>query len=768
MSEENSKIREEINKEEILELVEKLQQYDNKEGYKLEYAAVKEKLNEAITKLISCGESAIEYLHALIKHEDTWSCTFALDILSEIKSEKSVLPLIHFIKNNEDGDYYEACDDALHTLVNIGEPAIMPLLYEIKSCFRNKEYPGYLVETFTGIKNEMVYDFMKEILQDYINNLEKYDDWLEIDHFIYNFTVQENKEILPALKTLLAMEHLSEIEQREIKSTIECLEDSEKYDEDIAELSKKFGKYLNIKKENVNRVELIEKALAFEEKKEYDEALDRLEDLLAAYPNSYVALLLNARINRKLGKPNLFSINRALEEAKKQNASKQVIEGINVEKGKISQLFQEVGDIPDEELALHFRCNNCSKKQNIAPGIILEMTRNDHIFENEIMCKYCHSNNLELTEDGIERINQQKFKRFRGDATGIVNIGKTVYVENKKMSYKKSYAYLLQRIKQEPSNGELYLRAANSARKANRYGEAISHYQKAIELNPKLIAAYLNLVELYKYRLDYYKMEDAKDKAIFFLKKMREAYDSRAYNPVTLKNPAEISIFIRENEADFGLASEHLAFKKIKEEDIEKTIKKESTLDLDKISKNIGKKILDGKKEGKELLDANKGIMVFQRYLAFDKNTNESKKIDVSSIMPVDETKQCICGSGKILRECCIEHVRKKMLFAADIDYETHSIVLPQEKDVIVEKNYNEAVESFKENPRFYCESETKDIALFLYYGNTFITAKDLGTFIFGTISIKKEKENKTRLLLEALSKNRFDSLNSAVEKHLD
>ena len=76
---------------------------------------------------------------------------------------------------------------------------------------------------------------MIDNLKHYIKNKEEYDNWFDIDNFTYNFSVQGKKEALPLLKEVLAMEHLSKEEKREMESTIEALEDPEKINKEIEE-----------------------------------------------------------------------------------------------------------------------------------------------------------------------------------------------------------------------------------------------------------------------------------------------------------------------------------------------------------------------------------------------------------------------------------------------------------------------------------------------------------------------------------------------------
>ena len=118
---------------------------------------------------------------------------------------------------------------------------------------------------------------------------------------------------------------------------------------------------------------------------------------------------------------------------------------------------------------------------------------------------------------------------------------------------KESYNYILKRIEQEPKNGGLYLRAGNIARNFNKYYESIKHYEKAIELNPKLIAAYLNLVEIYEFRHKYYQIEDAKVSAIFYINEMMDVFRNQDFDDLTLKNKGDVIQFIGEKSESLGV-----------------------------------------------------------------------------------------------------------------------------------------------------------------------------------------------------------------------
>src|SRR3989338_7303196 len=107
-----------------MELIEKFREFDNKEGYSLSYDKVKNKLRPIMQEIIQNGEKYLDDMHNILNNEETWSCLLALEILKEIKSEKSISFLIEFIENNEEGDYFEGCEEAMKALIAIGSPSI--------------------------------------------------------------------------------------------------------------------------------------------------------------------------------------------------------------------------------------------------------------------------------------------------------------------------------------------------------------------------------------------------------------------------------------------------------------------------------------------------------------------------------------------------------------------------------------------------------------------------------------------------------------------
>ncbi|MFW5846760.1 MAG: SEC-C metal-binding domain-containing protein [Nanoarchaeota archaeon] len=469
------------------ELIEELKKYDNSKGYKLDYKQVSNNLKPIINQLISKGEESINKLHELLNFKETWSSLFALEILKEIKSEKSIPYLINYIVETDNSDD-DSGEEAMYALQQIGKPAIKPLIEKLKNQFSQKKFPIYLVGALTEIKDKRVYDFMIQITQDYLKNEYKYDEWFHIDMFVLDFDKQGKREVLPLLKQLLNIDRVSKHERIEIQDTIKRLEDPISYNK---ELEKQKEELKPLMKEDL----------------EYKK---------------------NNKQSSKLSKKEIQEI--------EENMWKK-----------------------DEELEIQFKCLDCNKKQNIHPGLIKIISSKPYkiVFENELICKFCFSHNLKPTQQGEKDVMFQSISTFvRGK--GVINSSEKVAVEDKVLSFKDTYKYILKRIKEEPNKGELYLRAGNIARNFNKYSEAIEHYKKSLELDSNLIASYLNLVGVYEFRYRYYKTKGAKEEAIFYLNAMadllrKDKFEFKYLNLATLKGPEIIIQFLGEMSESLGV-----------------------------------------------------------------------------------------------------------------------------------------------------------------------------------------------------------------------
>lgn len=460
--------------EDINKLIIELQKFDNPKGYRLTHEKVKEKLQPVMDDIIAIGEASVEQLHSLLEYEESWSCLFALQLLGEIKSEKSIFPLVEFIRRTDESDYWETGEEAMKVLTAIGKPAIDILISELKNDFQKHKQYTYLLGALTEIRDDAVCEFMIAILQDYIKDYKKYDEWFDLIPFVLDFDKQDSKKAVPLLEKLSSMDHLSKEERLEVNDTLKLLKNPEQYEKEMAEAMK-----------------LME---------------EKLPEVL--------------RNTKKLLNP------------KKSDFD--------------SEEYWERANEADEDFEASFKCNNCGGRQNLKTGLIWSIDEDNFAFEHEIMCKHCFGHEIELSDTGIRELNEKRMRIFLGKEGGIIPVGQKIMIENKEMLFQESHDYILRRVKEEPNNGELYLRAANSARKGNKYPEAIENYTKSMVLDKSLIANYLNLIEIYAYRAEYYGLEEYWQKAEDLFMKMVEVFNSHQYNAVTIRNEEDLPQIVGE------------------------------------------------------------------------------------------------------------------------------------------------------------------------------------------------------------------------------
>lgn len=249
------------NNSKINALIEKIKDFDSDKYYGKEYDYIMEKAELVINELSLIGEDSLEYLYPLMDKEDSWGPLISLEIIRRIKSEKSIPALIKLIQRFQDSKYFDCCDSALKILVDIGKPAVDPLIIALQEEFQNKIYGGYLDEALSHINDYKVGEFRLKILKDYIENTGRYKDWFNLELFFAGFR-EWNTEALENLKKLREFK-LTRREKIELESAIECIEDPVSYkkrmDEDFKKMKPLFeallGKEPSLSKIKIGRNE---------------------------------------------------------------------------------------------------------------------------------------------------------------------------------------------------------------------------------------------------------------------------------------------------------------------------------------------------------------------------------------------------------------------------------------------------------------------------------------------------------------------------------
>lgn len=101
--------------------------------------------------------------------------------------------------------------------------------------------------------------------------------------------------------------------------------------DDYHQARNKFGFIVSLeepidKNNEIDEKQLLEKAIDLEFESKYEDALKCVFSILSFNPNSYHALFLKARINKKKGNDDIDTLKKAFEEAIKQDASKEILE----------------------------------------------------------------------------------------------------------------------------------------------------------------------------------------------------------------------------------------------------------------------------------------------------------------------------------------------------------------------------------------------------------------------------------------------------------
>lgn len=215
--------------EEIHQYIAALKSVDSEAFYNKEESEVWPLVHTAVDALSHLGPAGTPQLCTLLDTDFTWSCFYALRILRQTKDPQAVPALIALLGRESDDTL--ACEEAMLTLQDICESAVEPLLQELAIQFYEQHYNSYLVGALTGIIGQASYEYMVDIVQDYLQNPGKYHGWFHPGDFTFNFAKQQRTDVLPMLRRLLAVKNLDSHERQEIVETIEVLEHPDLYEQ---------------------------------------------------------------------------------------------------------------------------------------------------------------------------------------------------------------------------------------------------------------------------------------------------------------------------------------------------------------------------------------------------------------------------------------------------------------------------------------------------------------------------------------------------------
>ena len=271
--------------------------------------------------------------------------------------------------------------------------------------------------------------------------------------------------------------------------------------------------------------------------------------------SDYHASLAIARVERKLGYPNLKIINNSLISARNLNADDEIMELIEEEKADTINALKEKGeyDEADEYKWFEFICKDCNKVQIIRTGKIYAFDKKTDdffnlIYESEIMCKNCSSHNLELTNKGKNDIMLEQIGANSIGESVVIFAENKVLFEGTKVPFKKLEKFVNQKLETSSNDPELLLRVANMHKKLNNHNKAIELYKQSIKLKPKLIANYHNLLEIFALRHKDFNLPGAREEAEFNLEEMKRLLNLGNFDSSTIPTPEFIPVFIKKME----------------------------------------------------------------------------------------------------------------------------------------------------------------------------------------------------------------------------
>ena len=124
-------------------------------------------VEEAVEALVKIGEPAVIPLISVLEDENSRNRAYAAEILGKIKDARAIEPLIKQLNNQMNG----VDEVAVEALVNIGKPAVTPLIAALKD--KNKRIRAYVAETLGKIKDVRAVEPLLKTLGD-----ENDDDWV--------------------------------------------------------------------------------------------------------------------------------------------------------------------------------------------------------------------------------------------------------------------------------------------------------------------------------------------------------------------------------------------------------------------------------------------------------------------------------------------------------------------------------------------------------------------------------------------------------------
>ncbi|NTU43534.1 MAG: hypothetical protein HGA78_10915, partial [Nitrospirales bacterium] len=190
--------------------------------------------------------------------------------------------------------------------------------------------------------------------------------------------------------------------------------------------------------------------------------------------------------------PLLKKVERYLEKEKKRT-----------EKLERAVLNRSAEDIINEPLMMPLRCRECGKAYTYPIShIMVGIDTVAPFIYDVVLCKNCKAlDSYEITSEGMVALSGRLMLLVMAGSKaslgrGTIVRGEAGLIDGKRMTFDETISYFRKKLDKDPVNVELLIRYANTLRKAKRAEDSIPVYERAMELDPLAVDAYVALGQM--------------------------------------------------------------------------------------------------------------------------------------------------------------------------------------------------------------------------------------------------------------------------------
>jgi tetratricopeptide (TPR) repeat protein len=177
-------------------------------------------------------------------------------------------------------------------------------------------------------------------------------------------------------------------------------------------------------------------------------------------------------------------------------------------------------------------------------------------YHNEVKCRHCGNTDVHMGMKDWAGVVLRSMTSVQLPGEEIMVVGRTGFLEEKRMPMEEMMPFMESRISDEPDNWELWLRYGNLISGImNDYEKATEAWERATKLNPKSIAPYMRLGETYFNRWKIYNEKGAKKKARDYLSMALVAIKENGDSATIENDPSELTDIVAGMINELGCAN---------------------------------------------------------------------------------------------------------------------------------------------------------------------------------------------------------------------